>query len=91
VIDCRPAGRIKPADAAAFAATVQASAEIGWRYEFAHEPDLIRRRTSAGWPATVAPVAAALTSWPPPSNSRPSRTGCCSWHGCSATPWPRCR
>jgi hypothetical protein len=42
VIDCRPAGRIKPADAAAFAATERACAEIGWRYELAHEPDPVR-------------------------------------------------
>ncbi|WP_368856206.1 TnsA-like heteromeric transposase endonuclease subunit [Lentzea flava] len=39
VIDCRPVGRIKPADAAAFAATERACAEVGWRYELAHEQD----------------------------------------------------
>jgi hypothetical protein len=39
VIDCRPEGRIKPLDAAAFAATERACAEVGWRYELAHEPE----------------------------------------------------
>lgn len=42
VIDCRPASRIKPTDAAAFAATGRACAQVGWRYELAHEPDRIR-------------------------------------------------
>lgn len=39
VIDCRPRGRIKPPDAAAFAATDTACRQIGWHYELAHEPD----------------------------------------------------
>jgi hypothetical protein len=39
VVDCRPRGRIKPRDAAAFAATERACRQIGWRYELAHEPD----------------------------------------------------
>lgn len=42
VIDCRPADRIKPVDTAAFAATEHACAQVGWRYELAHELDPIR-------------------------------------------------
>lgn len=42
VIDCRPADRVKPVDAAAFAATERACAEVGWRYELAHEPDPVQ-------------------------------------------------
>lgn len=32
MIDCRPDGRIRPADAAVFAATALACAEVGWGY-----------------------------------------------------------
>lgn len=73
VIDCRPAGRIRPADAAAFAATERACAEVGWRYELAHEPDPIRManlRWLAGYRRTrcrrtdLAVAALALASVP---------------------------
>lgn len=39
VIDVRPATRVKPADAAAFAATGRACALVGWRYRLLHEPN----------------------------------------------------
>jgi hypothetical protein len=37
VIDCRPRQRVGPRDAAAFAATERACAQVDWRYELAHE------------------------------------------------------
>ncbi|MEV4049623.1 TnsA-like heteromeric transposase endonuclease subunit [Amycolatopsis sp. NPDC049688] len=37
VIDCRPRQRVGPRDAAAFAATERACAQLGWRYQLAHE------------------------------------------------------
>jgi len=42
VVDCRPKGRIRARDAAAFAATERACAQAGWRYELAHELDPVR-------------------------------------------------
>ncbi|OJF15431.1 hypothetical protein BG844_04795 [Couchioplanes caeruleus subsp. caeruleus] len=39
VIDVRPAARVKPADAAGFAATGRACALVGWQYRLLHEPD----------------------------------------------------
>jgi hypothetical protein len=40
VVDCRPAGRIKDRDAAAFAATERACGEVGWEYRLTtgHDP-----------------------------------------------------
>lgn len=39
VIDCRPADRVRPRDAAAFAATGQACGTVGWQYRLVHEHD----------------------------------------------------
>ncbi len=39
VVDCRPADRVKPNDAAAFRATAQACAAVGWEYELVHGHD----------------------------------------------------
>jgi hypothetical protein len=39
VVDCRPANRIKPRDAEAFAASERACAQAGWRYRLEHGPD----------------------------------------------------
>lgn len=36
VVDCRPASRVKPRDAAGFEATAQACADIGWGYRLVH-------------------------------------------------------
>lgn len=41
VIDCRPAVRIKPRDAAAFAATARACASMGWVYRRVSEHDRV--------------------------------------------------
>ncbi|QWF85652.1 TnsA-like heteromeric transposase endonuclease subunit [Amycolatopsis sp. CA-230715] len=40
VVDCRPAKRVRPRDAAAFAATERACHEVGWRYQLVtgHDP-----------------------------------------------------
>ncbi len=38
VMDCRPADRIKPRDADAFAVTRAACELVGWRYEVAGSP-----------------------------------------------------
>jgi len=40
VIDCRPAGRVRPRDELAFAATGRACEEMGWRYRLVtgHDP-----------------------------------------------------
>ncbi|MFC9938562.1 TnsA-like heteromeric transposase endonuclease subunit [Nocardiopsis alba] len=42
VIDCRPADRIEPRDAAAFATTARACSQMGWRFEVLHAPDPVR-------------------------------------------------
>jgi hypothetical protein len=40
VVDVRPAGRVKPADAAKFAMTASACAAVpGWSFRLVHEPD----------------------------------------------------
>lgn len=39
VVDCRPAKRIRPQDAAVFRATERACGEVGWRYELVHAHD----------------------------------------------------
>lgn len=39
VVDCRPADRIKPRDAAASAATQRACEQVGWEYRLAGESD----------------------------------------------------
>ncbi|WP_249714708.1 TnsA-like heteromeric transposase endonuclease subunit [Rhizomonospora bruguierae] len=44
VLDCRPVERIKPRDAAAFAATADACAQVGWRYRVAGAADAIVER-----------------------------------------------
>jgi hypothetical protein len=41
VVDCRPAARIKPRDAAAFAATRLACEQLGWRYRVSGAPEPI--------------------------------------------------
>lgn len=41
VIDCRPAGRVRPRDAEAFEATRRACDEAGWQYQLLHQPDPI--------------------------------------------------
>jgi hypothetical protein len=41
VIDCRPAARIKPRDAAAFAATERACTEVGWTYRLVSGHDTV--------------------------------------------------
>lgn len=43
VVDCRPDGRIRPRDAAAFAATENACAAVGWAYRRAGELDPVER------------------------------------------------
>jgi hypothetical protein len=48
VIDCRPADRIKPRDAAAFAATERACELVGWEYRLVSEPDPVLR-TNVRW------------------------------------------
>jgi hypothetical protein len=66
VIDCRPPNRIEPRDEAAFAATAQACAEVGWGYRLVGGHDAVwlsNVRWLAGYrPARyrVEPVAAAL-------------------------------
>jgi hypothetical protein len=42
VVDVRPAGRVRPRDAAAFAATERACAAVGWQFRLVHEPDPVR-------------------------------------------------
>jgi hypothetical protein len=44
VVDCRPAERIKPRDAAAFAATRLACEQLGWRYRVSGTPEPISTR-----------------------------------------------
>ncbi|MEQ4305527.1 TnsA-like heteromeric transposase endonuclease subunit [Plantactinospora sp. B6F1] len=44
VLDCRPVERIKPRDAAAFAATAEACEQVGWRYQVAGATDVIVTR-----------------------------------------------
>lgn len=44
VLDCRPAERIKPRDAAAFAATADACEQVGWSYRVAGATDVIITR-----------------------------------------------
>jgi hypothetical protein len=39
VVDCRPADRIRPRDAEAFAATERACREVGWQYRLVTERD----------------------------------------------------
>lgn len=39
VLDCRPAERVRPADAAVFETTARACQEAGWRYELVHGHD----------------------------------------------------
>ena len=39
LVDVRPAGRIRAADVAAFAATAAACRQVGWQYRLVHEPD----------------------------------------------------
>lgn len=39
VIDVRPADRVRPKDAAVFATTGRACAEVGWEYRLVHESD----------------------------------------------------
>jgi len=43
VLDCRPAEKVRPKDAAAFEATARACAQAGWRYELVcgHDPVLL--------------------------------------------------
>lgn len=48
VIDCRPDGRIKPCDAAVFAATVRACAAVGWSYWRVGAVDEVRS-ANLGW------------------------------------------
>ncbi len=66
VIDCRPADRIKPRDAVAFAATLRACGELGWTYRLVsgHDPIWLGNlRWLAGYRHPryrVGPVAAAL-------------------------------
>ena len=48
VVDCRPADRIKPRDAAAFAATQRACELVGWEYRLVSEPDPVLR-TNVRW------------------------------------------
>ncbi|WP_433272279.1 TnsA-like heteromeric transposase endonuclease subunit [Pseudonocardia xinjiangensis] len=65
VLDCRPVERVKPRDAAAFAATKRACAEVGWEYRLVtgHDPVwLANLRWLAGYRhrrCYRAPVAAA--------------------------------
>jgi hypothetical protein len=44
VLDCRPVERIKPRDAAAFAATVDACEQVGWSYRVSGATDVIVTR-----------------------------------------------
>jgi len=60
VIDVRPAVRVKPADAAAFAATDRACSLVGWQYRLLHEPD-----------ATVASNVRWLAGYRHPRCARP--------------------
>jgi len=39
VVDCRPAKRMRPQDAAVFQVTERACAEVGWRYRLVHDHD----------------------------------------------------
>jgi len=39
LIDCRPAERVKPRDAAVFARTASIAASVGWDYQLAHAVD----------------------------------------------------
>jgi len=41
VIDVRPADRVPPKDAAVFATTGRACAQVGWEYRLVHEPDSV--------------------------------------------------
>jgi hypothetical protein len=63
VIDCRPAQRIKPRDAEAFAATEAACEQVGWEYRLVsgHDPvSLANLRWLAGYrhPRNFQPVVA---------------------------------
>ena len=73
VLDVRPAGRVRPRDAAAFAATQRACDLVGWRYRLVHEPEPVRManiRWLAGFRHprccrdTVADAAAAVFAAP---------------------------
>lgn len=44
MVDCRPAERIKPRDAAAFAATRLACEQLGWHYRVSGTPEPISTR-----------------------------------------------
>jgi hypothetical protein len=75
VVDCRPRGRVKPRDAAAFVATEKACQQVGWRYELAHEPDptlMANMRWLAGYRRTrcrgadIATAAVRLSGTPHP-------------------------
>ncbi|MDG4786231.1 TnsA-like heteromeric transposase endonuclease subunit [Micromonospora sp. WMMD1102] len=64
VIDVRPAGRVRPRDAAAFETTGRACAEVGWEYRLLHEPDpvvMANVRWLAGYrhPRCLRPAVAA--------------------------------
>lgn len=52
VLDCRPADKVRPKDAAAFEATARACAETGWQYELVcgHDPVvLVNARWLSGY------------------------------------------
>ena len=50
VIDCRPADRVRPRDAAAFATTGRACGTVGWQYRLVHEHDPVLV-ANVRWPA----------------------------------------
>jgi hypothetical protein len=73
VLDSRSAERIKPRDAAAFAASERACAEVGWEYRLVtgHDPVWL---ANARWLATGTAAAIARLSpkprWRRSPNSR---------------------
>lgn len=64
VIDCRPAERIKPRDAAKFDATRDACELVGWDYRLVGVPTQSWCATCAGWPVTDTLATRSLTSLP---------------------------
>jgi hypothetical protein len=61
MVDCRPAERIKPRDAVAFAATRRACELVGWQYPAGRCAGAGHgAQTCAGWPVTGIRV----TGWP---------------------------
>jgi hypothetical protein len=103
VVDCRPADRVRQRDAEAFAATEQACAKVGWRYQLdhAHDPVLVGNvRWLAGYrhPRHHDPaVAAALLGvFRQPRGLLAgavrwaTRSGCCrcATTCCGDTSWP---